>query len=70
MELIPTSEDEDVDRSATEALQVHAWRAEQLGRLGLPRPVADAFADRVDWHVVAGLIERGCSLALALEIVR
>jgi hypothetical protein len=53
-----------------EGLLVHAWRSEQLGRLGLPRVLAEMFADRVDWHALAELVERGCSPALALEIVR
>jgi hypothetical protein len=70
MELISTAEDEHLDRSAREALRVRAWRREQLGRLGLPHMLADTFADRVDWHALAGLIERGCPPELALEIVR
>jgi hypothetical protein len=49
---------------------VRAWRAEQLCRLGLPPIVAAMFADLVDWHAFADLVERGCSPALALEIVR
>jgi hypothetical protein len=70
MELISTAEDEDLDHSVMEALRVRAWRAEQLRRLGLPRTLADRFADLVDWHALAGLIERGCPPELALEIVR
>jgi hypothetical protein len=46
------------------------WRTEQLLRLGLPRVLAEAFAERVDWHAVAALVERGCTPELALEIVR
>jgi hypothetical protein len=61
---------EDVDPSVEEALAVHAWRAEQLRRLGLPAILADAFADAVDWHSLSALIERGCPLGLAFEIVR
>jgi hypothetical protein len=53
-----------------EAAGVRAWRAQQLGRLGLPWLVAEAFADQVDWHSFADLVDRGCSPALALEIVR
>jgi hypothetical protein len=41
-----------------------------LRRLGLPYILAETFADLVDWHAVADLVERGCSLSLALEIVR
>jgi hypothetical protein len=70
MELISTAEDEDFDHSVMEALRVRAWRAEQLRRLGLPQRLADTFADVVDWHALAGLVERGCPPELALEIVR
>jgi hypothetical protein len=49
---------------------VQAWQTEQLQRLGLPRPLAEIFAGLVDWHRVADLVERGCALQLALEIVR
>ena len=57
MELISTTEDEDLDHGVMETLRVHAWRTEQLRRLGLS-------------HTLAGLIERGCPVELALEIVR
>ena len=60
----------DLDRPGDEELRVQAWRAEQLSRLGLPRSVADAFADLVDWRELADLLERGCPLGLALEIAR
>jgi len=49
---------------------VYAWRVEQLAKLGLPDLIASAVATIVDWHEVAGLVERGCSPELALEIVR
>jgi hypothetical protein len=61
---------EGLDRSDREALAVRAWRTEQLRRLGLPYILAEAFADLVDWRAIADLVERGCSLSLALEIVR
>jgi hypothetical protein len=61
---------EGLDRSDREALAVRAWRTEQLRRLGLPYILAEAFADLVDWHAVADLVERGCTLSLALDIVR
>jgi hypothetical protein len=60
---------DDLDHDAQEEL-VHAWRTEQLWRLGLPRVLAEMFADLVDWHALAELIELGCSPELALEIVR
>jgi hypothetical protein len=53
-----------------EEVLVHDWRAEQLCGLGLPRLLADAFADCVDWREVAALVERGCPPLLAVEIVR
>jgi hypothetical protein len=49
---------------------IHAWRAEQLGRLGLPRVLAETFAGLVDWHEIAALVARGCPPELALEIAR
>jgi hypothetical protein len=52
-----------------EEILVHAWRAEQLQRLGLSRLVAEGFAGRVDWHDLAGLVARGCSPELALAIL-
>jgi hypothetical protein len=59
-----------VDSRTEEELLVQAWRAEQLRRLGVPRALADGFADLVDWHELAALVERGCPPELALEIVR
>ncbi len=52
-----------------EAGAVHPWRVSQLMRLGLARPTAEAVADRVDWHEVAKLVERGCPASLAVTIV-
>jgi hypothetical protein len=49
---------------------VHQWRTTQLGRLGIPRPLADIVADHVDWHEIAALVQRGCTPRLALRIVR
>ena len=48
---------------------VHTWRASQLRRLGLPGPLAEIYADRIDWHQVARLVQRGCPPRLALRIV-
>jgi hypothetical protein len=48
---------------------VHEWRVEQLTRLGIPEPLADALATRVDWHQIAALVKRGCPPWLALRIV-
>ena len=48
---------------------VHRWRVSQLARLGIPRPLAEAYAERVDWHQIARLVQRGCPQRLALRIV-
>jgi hypothetical protein len=58
----------DFDQSQETRL-VHAWRIEQLRNLGLPFVLAESFADQVDWHSLANLIDRGCPLHLALDIV-
>jgi hypothetical protein len=50
-------------------LLVHAWRAGQLKRLGVPSSMAETVADRLDWHQVAALVSRGCPPVLALRIV-
>jgi hypothetical protein len=49
---------------------IHDWRAAQLKRLGTPEWLADIVADRIDWHEIAALVERGCSARLAVDIVR
>jgi hypothetical protein len=36
-----------------ESWAVHAWRVNQLTRLGLAQPAAEEVADKVDWHEVA-----------------
>jgi hypothetical protein len=54
----------------SEQARVFAWRAEQLGKLGISTVIADAVANLVDWHDVAGLVEKGCPPDLALEIAR
>jgi hypothetical protein len=64
------TEDEVFDHGAKEARAVCAWRVEQLRRLGPPKILATAFADLVDLHALARLIERGCPPELVLEIVR
>ena len=49
---------------------VHDWRVSQLLRLGIPGSLAEIYADRIDWHQVARLVQRGCPPRLALRIVR
>jgi hypothetical protein len=58
---------EAIDR---ETQLVHDWRVTRLTGLGIPRPMAEAHADHVDWHQIARLVQRGCPPALALRIVR
>jgi hypothetical protein len=51
-----------------EDTRVRDWRVDQLWQLGVPRLLARAFADDVDWHEVARLVERGCPPLVALQI--
>ena len=67
--IVMTTEEE-LDERPSEISLVRAWRVEQLRRLGLASALAEVFADLVDWHAVAALVERGCSPELALAIVR
>ena len=48
---------------------VHSWRVERLTGLGVPHALAEAYADRLDWHQVARLVQHGCTPRLALRIV-
>jgi len=48
---------------------VHHWRASQLRRLGIPAPLAEVYAGRIDWHQIARLVQHGCPPRLALRIV-
>lgn len=48
---------------------VHHWRASQLRRLGIPAPLAEVYADHLDWHQIARLVRCGCPPRLALRIV-
>ena len=50
-------------------LHVHRWRVSQLTRLGIPGPLAEVYADHLDWHQVARLVQRGCPPGLALRVV-
>jgi hypothetical protein len=52
-----------------EDLLVHNWRVTRLTRLGVPGSLAEVYADRLDWHQVARLVQRGCPPRLALRIV-
>jgi hypothetical protein len=48
---------------------VHEWRVSQLERCGIPRLMAEIYADHIDWHQIARLVRRGCPPLLALRIV-
>jgi len=48
---------------------VHSWRVAQLKRLGVPGPLAEVYADHLDWHQIAPLVRRGCPPRLALRII-
>ena len=51
-------------------LLVHNWRVSRLTHLGIPVPLAEVYADHLDWHQIAKLVQHGCPLRLALRIVR
>ena len=70
MEPTMMSNAELVEERSDEELLIHAWRVEQLQRLGLRRILAETFAELVDWHEIAELIAGGCPPKLALEIAR
>lgn len=55
----------------TEQDRVEHWRASVLIDSGYPPMVAVALAcdPDVDLHIACGLLERGCSLQTALEIL-
>jgi hypothetical protein len=58
--------EDDADR---EERGVHEWRVSRLIRLGVAEGVAEAVADRIDWHDVARLVEDGCPAPLAVAII-
>jgi hypothetical protein len=71
LEGVEVDELDDVEiREFDENARVYAWRVERLCCVGLSNLVASAVAPFVDWHEIAGLVERGCPPELALEIVR
>jgi hypothetical protein len=50
-------------------LRVHNWRVTRLTLLGVPGSLAEVYADRLDWHQVARLVQLGCPPRLALRII-
>jgi hypothetical protein len=63
----PTAEHDATDHDH-DRLLVHNWRVSQLTRLGIPGSLAEVYADRIDWHQIARLVQRGCPPRLALRI--
>ena len=57
------------EQADRESDAVHAWRVGRLISLGVAWAAAEAAADRVDWHEVAKLVQRGCPAALAVTIL-
>jgi hypothetical protein len=62
----PTTRQEAIGRDQS---LVHNWRVSQLTRLGVSGPLAEIYADRIDWHQIARLVACGCPPGLALRIV-
>ena len=58
------------DAVSREESSIHNWRVSQLKRLGLPGLLAEIYADQIDWHQLARLVQRGCPPQLALRIIR
>ncbi|HEX4518382.1 MAG TPA: hypothetical protein VH063_02260 [Gaiellaceae bacterium] len=62
----------DLAQTSREMRRLRAWRVERLRNLGVPFVLAELFGDRpdrLDWHALEDLIDRGCPLDLALEIL-
>jgi hypothetical protein len=55
--------------SSEEIVRVEKFKIERFMALGLGRYEAiRAVEDAVDWHTVEALLEKGCTLAVALDI--
>jgi hypothetical protein len=65
---MPTAE---TNVTPTEQELVERWRAEELERAGYPAGAAAELATRtdVDLHRAAELLQHGCSVELALQIL-
>jgi hypothetical protein len=64
----PTAADhETIDHNVS---HVHRWRVSRLEHLGIPGSLAEVYADHLDWHQIARLVQRGCPPRLALRIIR
>ena len=62
----------EIQITETEAERVQRWRVEELERAGFDTQSATELAGRtdVDLHRAVGLIEAGCTIELALQILR
>jgi hypothetical protein len=58
------------DAAEEEEQLVHDWRVARLAQFGIPHSLAEVYADHIDWHQIARLVQRGCPPRLALRIVR
>jgi hypothetical protein len=56
----------------TEIERIEQWRAEELERAGYPIVAAGELAARhdVDLHLATDLLRQGCSVEIALQILR
>jgi hypothetical protein len=57
------------EAATDEDLLVHDWRVARLAQFGVPPSLAEVYADHIDWHQVAGLVQRARPPRLALRIV-
>ena len=62
----------EIQITETEAERVQRWRVEELERAGYDTQSATELAGRndVDLHRAVALVENGCSIELALQILR
>ena len=62
----------EIQITETEAERVQRWRVEELQRAGYDTQSATELAERndVDLHHAVELVEAGCSIELALQILR
>lgn len=60
---------EDIDDTGTD-VRVQAWRLLRLSQLGFASPILDLIAEsNADLHVTERLLEQGCPLDVAAQIV-
>jgi hypothetical protein len=64
---VATDRHESIDH---DELSTHCWRVSRLRGIGIPGALAEIYADRVDFHQIARLVQDGCPPLLAIRIVR